>query len=202
MNADRPRWNVYDPATGLLTGAYFDCEREDAQRMTPPGMAIVQGHIDHRRHRIDPDTAEPVPYRPPAPADTEDVAWQWDGERAEYVQHETPAGARKRLLREADARRDADMAAPGVVEFEGHEYQSDERSRAALLEAIGINKPRAWTTLDNEDVPMSVAKMRGLLEAMFGLRSAIRDQSRRVKDAIRASDDPRALDVSAMWSEP
>jgi hypothetical protein len=68
-------WSVYDAATGVLTGRFFDCPEDVARGNTPAGCALYAGKLDHTAQKVDITTNQPVPFQGPSPG----PGFMWDG---------------------------------------------------------------------------------------------------------------------------
>jgi hypothetical protein len=85
-----PTWSIYYQADGLFTGRVFMGPESDLAANVPPGQAALAGHWSHLQHRVSGGAA--VPYQPPAPAGTEDVAYTWSISQTKWLATLTPSG--------------------------------------------------------------------------------------------------------------
>jgi hypothetical protein len=96
----------------------------------------------------------------------------------------------------------------GGVEFDGHRYETDDRSLrelAFILAAIGAGIPLpaefVWRTAKNENVPHTDKSLKSLAEALLGFRQQCRKKSWELKDLIESSPNPASIDTEASWPE-
>lgn len=95
------------------------------------------------------------------------------------------------------------------VEWAGHRWDSDARSRANLTGAVvavsaGVPLPAdfAWRTADNVDVRLGPAPLVELGAAMLAFVNACYARSWALKAEIDAAEAPEAIDLEAGWPTP
>lgn len=83
--------SMYDPESGLFTGAKVTGPPEWVHDQVPTGLAALEGDFDHLSQRVDLDTGAVVDYVPPKPADDELVTYAWDTDSRRWVGTRTTA---------------------------------------------------------------------------------------------------------------
>lgn len=104
---------------------------------------------------------------------------------------EAHAGAATLLRQRQAIDRARDAAIEAGVTFDGHLYDSDQRSRDNLTGAVaafsaGVPVPEGftWRTADNQNVPMTLESLRGLAAAMLAHVDAQYRAAWAAKDAL------------------
>lgn len=117
------QWRFYDLATGVMRTRLFSGDEATARMNAPQDHGMVPaGDLDPLSQRVDvsakplEDGSLPViDYQPPAPEDTELLAWTWDEKARRWVSQPTEAAlklARVRELQDAIEAREAAQARP------------------------------------------------------------------------------------------
>jgi len=75
------------------------------------------------------------------------------------------------------------------VLFEGHAFEADAASFAALLAALSFQLPEDyyWVAADNTRVPMNKERLQALAQAVFDQRFAAFDLHQRRKRAVQSA---------------
>jgi hypothetical protein len=114
---------------------------------------------------------------------------------------------RATVLARVNAVRDRALALG--VEWAGHRWDSDARSRANLTGAVaavsaGVPLPGdfSWRTADNVDVRLGPAQLVELGAAMLAFANACYARSWALKAEIQMTEAPEAIDLEAGWPTP
>jgi hypothetical protein len=119
-----PFHSLYDPATGLFTGAVISVHPDQLEANTPAGFKLIDGAHDHLSKRVDVETGKVVEYQPPPPSP--DHEWN-------------EATKRWQLTDAARAAAVADQAARSAIA--AAEAGSDRAVREALLQLLPKDSP-------------------------------------------------------------
>lgn len=127
-------WMFYDLQSGVFASEWLIASDPEVVKLsTPAGHDAMPGRYDPLSQRVDVAEKPPVPlptdgdealepwyppvidYQPPAPEDTDLLAWTWDEKARRWVSHPTEQAlklARVRELQDAIEAREAAQARP------------------------------------------------------------------------------------------
>ncbi|WP_271008639.1 hypothetical protein [Paucibacter sp. B51] len=174
-------YSAYIPATGEITGKRITTASQELLSInSAPGEAWLQGEVDHLGHRVEmrPDdfgnavVPVVVQYQPPAPADSDWVAWSWSEPLRRWVPVPTLAALKLQAsepLLAALASLDARVIRPS--------------SEIAVAQALGQAVPEAATL-----------RLSGLLAEKEALRHLLRQ--------IQAATTKEELDALPRYEGP
>lgn len=144
------------------------------------------------------------PVAPPlrwveAPDDVDPRTWTWGGSRVVPPSEPTLEERKREKRQEINEARDRASRQPVV--YDGNTYDADPRSIRLLTATIaafnaGIARPSdfAWTTSDDQDVPLTKAQVKELAAAMFLHGQQVHKKSRQLKAQARAATTAAELD--------
>ncbi|MBN8494553.1 MAG: hypothetical protein J0M00_24310, partial [Burkholderiales bacterium] len=79
-------WSFYDAQTGVLAPVCSLLpEGADPLGFAPPGCVPFAGRLNPQTQRVDLQSGQVVPYRPPAPPADELRSWAWSDEAERWL---------------------------------------------------------------------------------------------------------------------
>ena len=140
-------WSFYDIATGIFSGAGFSGDSDDLDAQLAhkgAGVGAFEGEADHLCERVDAATGRLVPYRPPAPPDSDLQTWAWVDATKRWAPVKTLAAIRADKWTAIKVSRDAAINSPLVTPH--GIFDSDPLSRANIAGAVALAQTLAAAT--------------------------------------------------------
>lgn len=131
--------------------------------------------------------------------ENERICYPWNSLWEQYTDVEPLEYAKQRKTAEFKARRDSQEVAP--IEYNGHSYDYDSKARERINAAIialdqqGADADIAWTTADDNDVTVTAADLRAVIEAVAVRSNALHVKYRTLKQQVQECKTMEELEV-------